>query len=138
MNKVILKGRLAADPEVTHTAGENPIAVARYRIAVNRRFKREGEPDADFINCVAFGKTGEFAQKYLQKGSEILITGRIQCGSYTNSEGQKRYTTDIIVEEHEFCGSKASNGQGETLSLAEQNDALIEAFGVANDDDLPF
>jgi single-strand DNA-binding protein len=109
MNKVILMGRLTRDPEVRVTAGENPITVARYSLAVDRRYKKDGEQTADFINCVAFGKSGEFAEKYLHKGTKIAITGRIQTGSYTNNEGQKVYTTDVIVEEHEFCESAAKN-----------------------------
>jgi single-strand DNA-binding protein len=110
MNKVILIGRLVADPEVRYSQGENATAVARYRLAVDRRFKKEGdEQTADFISCVAFGKNGDFAEKYLHKGTKIAVTGRIQTGSYTNKEGQKVYTTDVIVEEHEFCESKGSN-----------------------------
>ena len=105
MNLVILKGRLAADPEVRYSQTQNgeQMAIARYRLAVNRRGKDTG---ADFINCVAFGKNGEFAEKYLKKGQEILIQGRIQTGSYDNKDGQKVYTTDIVVENHEFCGTK--------------------------------
>lgn len=105
MNKVILTGRLTRDPEVRYS-GET--AVARYALAVDRKFKREGEATADFINCVAFGKSGEFAEKYLRKGVKIAITGRIQTGSYTNKDNQKVYTTDIVVEEHEFCESKGT------------------------------
>lgn len=105
MNLVILKGRFAADPEVRYSQTQNgeQMAIARYRLAVNRRGKDAG---ADFINCVAFGKNGEFAEKYLKKGQEILIQGRIQTGSYDNKDGQKVYTTDIVVENHEFCGTK--------------------------------
>lgn len=109
MNKVILIGRLTNDPEVKYTAGEHPSAIARYRLAVDRRFKREGETNADFIPCVAFGKGGEFAEKYLKKGTKIAVTGRIQTGSYTNNDGAKVYTTDVIVEDHEFCESKTTN-----------------------------
>ena len=105
MNKVILIGRLTKDVE-TRYSGET--AVSRYSLAVDRRFKREGEQTADFINCVAFGKSGEFAEKYLKKGMKIAVTGRIQTGSYTDKEGKKVYTTDVIVEEHEFCESKGS------------------------------
>lgn len=111
MNKVILIGRLAADPEVRYSQGENATAIARYRLAVDRRFKREGEQTADFISCVAFGRSGEFVEKYLCKGTKIAVAGRIQTGSYTNKEGQKVYTTDVVVEEHEFCESKGSSGQ---------------------------
>lgn len=106
MNKVILIGRLTKDPE-TRYSGD--MAVARYTLAVDRKFKRDGEADADFLNCVAFGKNGEFAEKYLRKGVKIAVEGRIQTGSYTNKEGQKVYTTDIVVEGHDFCESKSSS-----------------------------
>ena len=105
MNKVILMGRLTREVE-TRYSGET--AVSRYSLAVDRKFKREGEPTADFINCVAFGKSGEFAEKYLRKGMKIAVTGRIQTGSYTDKDGKKVYTTDVIVEEHEFAESKGS------------------------------
>ena len=108
MNKVILIGRLTRDPEVRYSQGENALAIARYTLAVDRRFKRPGEPEADFINCVAFGKSAEFAEKYLKQGTKMAITGRIQTGSYTNKEGQKVYTTDVVVEEQEFAESKAA------------------------------
>ena len=111
MNKVILTGRLTRDPEVRYSQGNEPMCIARYTLAVDRKFKREGEQDADFINCVAFAKNGEFAEKYLHKGMKIAITGRIQTGSYTNKDNQKVYTTDIVVEEHEFCESKGNNVQ---------------------------
>lgn len=111
MNKVILMGRLTREPEVRYTSGENLTAIARYTLAVNRTYKRKGEPEADFLNCVAFGKAGEFAEKYLRKGMRIVISGRIQTGSYTNRDGIKVYTTDIVVEEQEFAESKAANGQ---------------------------
>lgn len=111
MNKVILMGRLTRDPDVRYTQGENPMAIARYTLAVDRRFKREGEATADFISCVAFGKQAEFAEKYFRQGIRIVITGRIQTGSYTNRDGNKVYTTDVVVEEQEFAESKnAQNG----------------------------
>lgn len=110
MNKVILMGRLTRDPEVRYTQGENQMAVARYTLAVDRRFNRNNDENtADFISCVAFGKTGEFAEKYLRKGTKIAVTGRIQTGSYTNKDGVKIYTTDVVVEDHEFAESKNSN-----------------------------
>lgn len=109
MNKAILMGRLTRDPEVKYTAGDHPTAIAKYTIAVNRIFKRKGEPDADFINCVAFGKAGEFAEKYFRQGMRVVICGRIQTGSYTNRDGIKVYTTDVVVEEQEFAESKASD-----------------------------
>ena len=114
MNKVILMGRLTRDPEVRYSQGENATAVARYTLAVDRRFNRNNdEQTADFINCVAFGRSGEFAEKYLHKGTKIAITGRIQTGSYTNKDGVRVYTTDVVVEDQEFAESKnasAANG----------------------------
>ena len=99
MNKVILMGRLTRDPEVRYSQGATATAIARFSIAVDRRFKRDGEPDADFINCVAFGRTGEFIERYGHKGTKFVVEGRIQTGSYTNRDGQKVYTTEVVVEE---------------------------------------
>ena len=110
MNKAILMGRLTCDPDIRYTNGEKPVCVARYTLAVDRRFKRDGEQQADFIPCIAFGRQGEFAQKYFQKGTKIVISGRIQTGSYTNRDGVKVYTTDVIVEEQDFAESKAAAG----------------------------
>lgn len=111
MNKVILMGRLTKDPEVRYSQGkDNSIAIARYSLAVDRRFKHDGEPSADFISCVVFGKLAEIAEKYLRQGMRITVCGRIQTGSYTNKDGVKVYTTDIVVEEQEFAESKGSNG----------------------------
>ena len=113
MNKVILMGRLTRDPEVRYSQGENATAVARYTLAVDRRFNRNNdEQTADFISCVAFGRSGEFAEKYLHKGTKIAVTGRIQTGSYTNKDGVKVYTTEVIVEDQEFAESKNSSGGG--------------------------
>ncbi len=112
MNKVVLMGRLTRNPEVRYSQGERAMAVARYTLAVNRRFKREGDQDADFISCVAFGRQGEFAEKYLKQGMRIVISGRIQTGSYTNRDGVKVYTTDVVVEEQDFCESKNANQGG--------------------------
>ncbi len=113
MNKVILVGRLTRDPEVRYSAGEGSMAIARYSLAVDRRGRRDNnggdQPTADFINIVAFGRDGEFAEKYLRKGNRILVEGHIQTGSYTNKEGQKVYTTDVVVERHEFVDSKSSS-----------------------------
>ena len=109
MNKVVLMGRLTRDPDVRYSQGETPLAIARYTLAVDRRFKRNGEQDADFINCVAFGRTAEFAEKYLRQGVKIAVTGRIQTGSYTNKDGMKVYTTEVIVEEQEFAESRAES-----------------------------
>ena len=110
MNKVILMGRLTRDPEVRYSQGEQATAIARYTVAVDRRFRRDGDSQtADFIGCVAFGRQAEFAEKYLRKGTKIALTGRIQTGSYTNRDGQKVYTTDVVVEEQEFAESKAAS-----------------------------
>lgn len=110
MNKVILMGRLTRDPDVRYSQGENSTAVARYSLAVDRRFSKNDENSTDFINIVAFGKAGEFAEKYLHKGTKVLVTGRIQTGSYTNKEGQKVYTTDVVAEDQEFAESKNAAG----------------------------
>ena len=107
MNKAILMGRLTRDPDVRYSQGENPMAIARYTLAVDRRFKRDGEQSADFINCLAFGKSAEFAEKYFKQGTKIAVSGRIQTGSYTNREGVKVYTTEVVIEEQEFAESKA-------------------------------
>ena len=115
MNKVILMGRLTRDPEVRYSAGENALAIARYTLAVDRRFRRDGEATADFISCVSFGRTAEFAEKYFRQGLKIIVSGRIQTGSYTNRDGQKVYPTEVVVEEQEFAESKAAaaqNGNG--------------------------
>jgi single-strand DNA-binding protein len=109
MNKVILMGRLTRDPEVRYSAGENALAIARYTLAVDRRFRRDGEASADFISCVCFGRSAEFAEKYFRQGLKIAVTGRIQTGSYTNRDGQKVYTTEVVVEDQEFAESKASS-----------------------------
>ena len=109
MNKVILMGRLTRDPEVRYSQGENSLAIARYSLAVDRRFKRDGEATADFINCVVFGKPAEFSEKYFRQGMRVVVSGRIQTGSYTNKEGVKVYTTEVVVEEQEFAESKASS-----------------------------
>ena len=115
MNKVILMGRLTRDPEVRYSQGENATAVARYTLAVDRRFSRNNgsgdQQTADFIQCVAFGRSGEFAEKYFRKGLKVVVTGRIQTGSYTNRDGQKVYTTDIVVEDQEFAESKNAAAQ---------------------------
>ncbi len=110
-------GRLTRDPEVRYSQGENATAIARYSLAVDRRFARGEENNTDFINIVAFGKAGEFAEKYLHKGTKVLVTGRIQTGSYTNKDGQKVYTTDIVAEDQEFCESKSSNNNGSNQTV---------------------
>jgi single-strand DNA-binding protein len=108
MNKVILMGRLTRDPEVRYSTGDSATAIARYTLAVDRRFHRDGEATADFISCTVFGRGAEFAEKYLHQGTKIAVTGRIQTGSYTNRDGQKVYTTDVIVEDQQFAESKAA------------------------------
>lgn len=117
MNRVILMGRLTRDPDVRYSQGESTISNARYTLAVDRNVSRnnsDDQPTADFISCVAFGKTAEFVEKYLKKGTKIAIEGRIQTGSYTNKEGQRVYTTDVVVDRHEFCESRnaAPGGDG--------------------------
>lgn len=112
MNKVILMGRLTRDPEVRYSQGASQTAVARFSIAVDRRFKREGEPDADFFNCTAFGKQAEFVERYLHKGIKILLTGRVQNDNYTNKEGQMVYSVRVMVDEIEFAESKNASASG--------------------------
>lgn len=142
MNKAILMGRLTKDPDVRYSPGENAVAVARYTLAVNRRFHKEGEQEADYINCVAFGKNAEFAEKYLSKGIKIVVSGRIQTGSYTNRDGQKVYTTDIVVEEQEFAESKASGQNGGHVANSggnkEEPDNGFMHIPDGVDEDLPF
>lgn len=143
MNNVSLSGRLTADPEVRYTSGYNPTAVAKYRLAVERKYKKDGEQNADFIPCVALGKNGEFAEKYLKKGMKIIVEGAIQTGSFTNKEGHKVYTTEVLVNSHEFCESKKS-GQSGYQSDRNDNyssnsaDSIPEGFSSYSDDDLPF
>ena len=115
MNKVVLMGRLTRDPDVRYSQGETPLAIARYTLAVDRRFKRNGEQDADFINCVAFGRTAEFAEKYLKQGTKMVVSGRIQTGSYTNRDGVKVYTTEVVIEEQDFAESKAAAAQNSNM-----------------------
>ena len=139
MNKVILMGRLTRDPEVRYSQGENATAIARYTLAVDRRFKRDGDASADFIGCVAFGRQGEFAEKYLRQGTKVAITGRIQTGSYTNRDGQKVYTTDVVVEEQEFAESKKAAGQqdGNNGGYSDAGDGFMNIpDGI--DEELPF
>lgn len=139
MNKVALIGRLTRDPDIRRTQGENSMTVARYTLAVDRRYKKEGGQQADFISCIAFGKNGDFVDRYLRKGMKIAVTGRIQSGSYTNREGQKVYTTDVLVEEHDFCESKgsASGSSGQTQPPAVDADGFMDIPDDI-DEDLPF
>lgn len=141
MNKVILMGRLTRDPEMR---GEGTQAVTRYSLAVDRRFSRNEENNTDFINIVAFGKSGEFAQKYFKKGTKVLVTGRIQTGSYTNKDGQKVYTTDVIAEDQEFAESKnaAGNNGGQSDAYSSSNniqdDGDFMSLPEDTKDDMPF
>ena len=139
MNKVILMGSLARDPEVRYTQGEQAMAVARYTLAVDRRGKNQ-ENSADFIQCVAFGKAGEFAERYLHKGTKIVLTGRIQTGSYTNKEGQRIYTTDVVAEDQEFAESKnAESGGTYSNQPVPAPQSGNDGFMPAGDDsELPF
>ena len=140
MNKVILMGRLTRDPEVRYTQGDNAMAIARYSLAVDRRFKKDGdEQTADFINCIAFGKAGEFAEKYFRKGTKIAVVGRIQTGSYTNKDGQKVYTTDVVVEEQEFAESKNSGSSDNNQSApTNKNTDFMNIPDGIDDSELPF
>ena len=137
MNKVILIGNLTRDPDTRYSTGENATCIARFSIAVQRMAKKaDGTTEADFINCVAFGKTGEFIEKYFKKGSKIAISGRIQTGSYTNKDGVKVYTTDVVCENVEFCSSKKSDGEKETNTKV--NDGFVDIPDDVDDDSLPF
>lgn len=146
MNKVILMGRLTRDPDVRYSQTANgSMAVARYTLAVDRRFKKDGETNADFISCVAFGKVGEFAEKYLHQGTKIVVEGRIQTGSYTNKDGNKVYTTDIYVENCEFAESKSAAEQnGVNTAPTRPKPSNVDADGFMNipdgidDEGLPF
>ena len=137
-------GRLTRDPEVRYSAGDNAMAIARYSLAVDRRRRANGGADdqtADFINCVAFGKQAEFAEKYLRKGTKLLVTGRIQTGSYTNKDGVKVYTTDVVVEEQEFAESKGNSDNGGFAQAAPMPQSAGDGFmnvpdGI--DEELPF
>lgn len=150
MNKVSLVGRLVRDPEVRYSQAETPVAVTRFTVAVNRRFKKEGEPDADFISCIAFGKTGEFVSKYFNKGKMIGLSGNIRTSSWTDNNNQKRYATDVVVEEVEFVESKASSeGNAQASSQpynapqnaqpqAPKSDEFFDVETSVDDDNLPF
>ncbi len=143
MNKVILMGRLTRDPDVRYTQGDKSTCIARYTLAVDRRYKRDGEQNADFISCVAFGKSGEFVEKYCRKGTKLAVSGRIQTGSYTNKDGVKVYTTDVVVEEHEFAESKNSQStaqQAAPHAEASQGEGLDGFMNIPDgiDEELPF
>ena len=149
MNKVILMGRLTRDPEVRYsTSGDNQLAIARYTLAVDRRFKRDGDQSADFIRCVAFGKSGEFAEKYFHQGTKIVAEGRIQTGSYQDKDGKTVYTTEVVVENQEFAESKATadsnnNYQPQQQPVASQptapaGDGFMNIPDSVDDSGLPF
>jgi len=137
MNKVVLIGRFVADPDVRYSQNENSTCIARYTIAVNRRFKRDNEPDADFIRIVAFGKQGEFIEKYFSKGMKIAVVGRIQTGSYKDADGKTIYTTDIVAEEQDFVESK-SNAQASNNSNASTDENGFSNIPEGIDEELPF
>ncbi|MBP9997192.1 MAG: single-stranded DNA-binding protein [Lachnospiraceae bacterium] len=146
MNKVILMGRLTRDPEVRYSQNDTSMAIARFSIAVDRRRTQNNDgQQADFINCVAFGRLGEFAEKYLKKGTKVALTGRIQTGSYTNKDGQKVYTTDIVAEDIEFAESKNAQAGGNVGFAPEQSSASPAPVGDGFmnipdgiDEELPF
>ena len=146
MNKVILMGRLTRDPEVRYSSGDNQMAIARYTLAVDRRGRANtsnGEQTADFIQCVAFDRSAEFAEKYFHKGIKVLVTGRIQTGSYTNKDGQKVYTTDVIIEEQEFAESKSASDNAGGFAPADRPSPSSAGDGFMNipdgiDEELPF
>ena len=139
MNKVIMMGRLTRDPEVRYSQGANQTAVGRFSIAVDRRFKREGEPDADFFNCTAFGKQAEFVEKYLHKGTKIVVCGRIQNDNYTNKDGQMVYSVRLMVEEIEFAESKnAANAGAPAENNTASNDNGFMNIPEGIEEDLPF
>lgn len=144
MNRVNLIGRLTADPEVRYTQGDQPMCIASYRLAVERRGKKaEGQQNADFISIKAFGKGGEFAEKYLHKGMKVAVSGHIQTGSYTNRDGQKVYTTDVIADEQEFCESKAANDTAQNYTPKEtqkETPPIDDFMSIPNgiDEELPF
>lgn len=136
MNKVILIGRLTKDPEVRYSQGEKSTAIARYSLAVDRPFKKDRQSEADFLNCVAFGKAGEFAEKWFRKGLKVAVTGRIQTGSYTNRDGVKVYTTDIIVESQEFVESKKDADKAPETAKAPEDEWMNIPESI--DEELPF
>jgi single-strand DNA-binding protein len=135
MNKAILMGRLVRDPEVRYTQGGEPLAVARYTLAVNRRVKKQGDVDADFIGCVAFGKVAEFAEKYFRKGQMVSVVGRLQVRSWDDNEGKKRWSTDVIIEEQHFAESR---GEGAKDPVKNAMEMFPVATLIDDDDEMPF
>ena len=144
MNKAVLLGRLTRDPEIRYTQSNEPLCIARYTVAVDRRFKRDGEPSADFIPCVAFGRAGEFAEKYFKKGMMVCVAGRIQVRSWEDQQGQKRWSTEVVLEEQDFAESKASfqsRGGSDVPSEPMQSDdsgGFAAISETIDDEDLPF
>ncbi|MCL2564974.1 MAG: single-stranded DNA-binding protein [Defluviitaleaceae bacterium] len=147
MNKAVLMGRLTKDPEIRYSQSNEPLCIARYTIAVNRRFKRDGEPEADFIPCVAFGRAGEFAERWFKKGMMVCVSGRIQVRSWEDQQGQKRWSTEVVLEEQDFAESKSSfqsRGGSGAKSDAPMDVPMGEPEGFAaisetiDDEDLPF
>ena len=130
MNKTLLIGRTTKDPDIRYTQNEQPMTIARFNLAVDRRFKKDGEQSADFISCVAFGKTAEFIEKYVFKGTKIAVEGRIQTGSYTNKDGNKVYTTDVVVEQVEFAGAKTDSKS----AAKESNDDFMNVADGLDDE----
>lgn len=143
MNKVMLMGRLTRDPEVRYSQGENSLAIARFSLAVDRRLKRQGEPEADFFNCTAFGKQAEFVERYLKQGTKMVVIGRIQNDNYTNKEGQKIYSVQIMVDELEFAESKSSSNESGYQPTSRPAPSQAAGDGFMNipdgiDEELPF
>lgn len=138
MNKAVLVGRLTRDPEVRYSQGENATAVARYTVAVERRYKRDGEPTADFIPCVVFGRSAEFAEQYFRQGMRVSVSGRIQTGSYTNKDGVKVYTTEVIVEEQEFAESRSERGAHSAAAMESPSGDGFMNIPAGIDEELPF
>ena len=148
MNNVTIMGRLAADPDIKWTNANPSLCVARYTLAVDRRFRRENEDTADFINCVAFGRNGEFVEKYFRQGMRVIISGHIQTGSYTDRDGVKRYTTEVVINQHFFCESRSggaaeSRGPGSVERRTQEsaqtdNDGFMHIPEGVTDDELPF
>ena len=137
MNKVILMGRLTREPDIRYSQNDSSMAIARYTLAVDRRYKKDGEQTADFISCVCFGKSAEFIEKYCHKGTKLVVEGRIQTGSYTNKDGQKVYTTDVFVEQQEFAESKGASNASVDTAKPTDSDGFMEIPDDAPDE-VPF
>ena len=138
MNKVTLIGRSTKDADVRYSQGDKPMAIARISLAVDRKFKQDGQPTADFINCIAFGKTAEVIEKYVAKGTKIAVVGHIQTGSYTNKDGQKVYTTDVVIDELEFCESKSNQQSNSQPASAPNDNEWLNIPDNLDDSSLPF